>query len=507
MTPEQIAAIQRAQQKQQSALTGARVSAAQSGTLQPSQESLDRHEAANQVALAQMGLPATPTGEAQANIDNVPGAGFQAARSAATPVVGGWSDELAGVAEMFMGGDYEQGRQRFLETARLYSEQNPNAAKWAKRLGGAEGTIAALSVGGASTPLQGSLPARMAQGAGIGAVAAGAEGAVSEAGRAEPGQRAEAAVEGAKTGALFGAAFGAGGVFVADKASKVLRRVFTKTAERPTVEGLRAAKNLAYRAVDEAGETFTATEVGGMVKKFEDTLDASDYVGGMGQKVDIQLARLRKMADKGQPITLSRLDDVRSRLWKAYNAAQDEVEILDAISIIDEMIDAKGGDIMRMAREANARFRKAELLENAFEKAQRQTASTGSGGNILNKYRQAVTGILSNQKQAKFFSQEEIAVMDNFVRGDIGENVLRRIGKLSPNGNGLMQALNLAAVAVDPTAIAGSAAATFAKDAADRSAMRGADSLQDMVATGQAPAAAPTTAAGIPAGAAIYGNQ
>ena len=97
--------------------------------------------------------------------------------------------------------------------------------------------------------------------------------------------------------------------------------------------------------------------------------------------------------------------------------------------------------------------------------------------------------------------------MDNFVRGDIGENVLRRIGKLSPNGNGLMQALNLAAVAVDPTAIAGSAAATFAKDAADRSAMRGADSLQDMVATGQAPAAAPTTAAGIPAGAAIYGNQ
>jgi hypothetical protein len=57
-----------------------------------------------------------------------------------------------------------------------------------------------------------------------------------------------------------------------------------------------------------------------------------------------------------------------------------------------------------------------------------------------------------------------------------------------------MAALNLGAVAVDPTMLAVSAGATAAKAAADRSAMQGAKRLQDMLATGQTPQAATSQA-------------
>jgi hypothetical protein len=137
---------------------------------------------------------------------------------------------------------------------------------------------------------------------------------------------------------------------------------------------------------------------------------------------------------------------------------------------------------MTLAREANSRFKKAELLDLAMmTKAELQTASTGSGGNILNKYKQAITSILTNPNKAKWFNDAEKAQMEALVRGTTTENFMRQIGKLSPNGNGLMQALNLGAVAMNPAMLAVSAGSTAAKAIADNSGRRAVQGLLNTV--------------------------
>jgi len=81
--------------------------------------------------------------------------------------------------------------------------------------------------------------------------------------------------------------------------------------------------------------------------------------------------------------------------------------------------------------------------------------------------------------------------MRQFVRGNVSENTLRLIGKLSPSGNGLMMALNIGAIAAEPMMAAATAAGAGAKALSEAAAMRGAEALKTMAATGAVPAQQP----------------
>jgi hypothetical protein len=109
--------------------------------------------------------------------------------------------------------------------------------------------------------------------------------------------------------------------------------------------------------------------------------------------------------------------------------------------------------------------------------------------------RQAVVSIIDNPKRARWFNQDEVAAMRSFVEGSTGQNAMRLFGKLSPNGNGLMMALNLgAAGGTGGLSLLGTAAATGAKAIADRATMKAGDALIGKVA-GAAKREAPAPAA------------
>jgi hypothetical protein len=208
------------------------------------------------------------------------------------------------------------------------------------------------------------------------------------------------------------------------------------------------------------------------------------------------MAALEMMKNQiGKELTIGELDKLRQGLFNRLKSAPNEVAIRDMIDIVDDTIQSLpgGGDLMATARIANTRYKKAELFENAFKKAEDQVASTGSGGNILNKFRQAVTSIINNPKQNRFFTKEELDFMTKFVRGDLPENTLRLIGKLSPSGNGLMMALNVGAIATNPLMAVITAGSQAAKSSADLMAMGGAEAIQTMAATGRVPVAQPST--------------
>lgn len=377
----------------------------------------------------------------------------------------GWGDEIAGL----IGGDIERERMRATVDA---SRRDHPGMTLAGEIGGA------VAVPGPAMAAATTVPRAAAQGAALG----GAAGALYGAGVAEDGEKTSGAIAGGATGALFGAGANA----AINVGTRGFRRLFNRSQQRPTVENLRTAKNAAYKAVEDSGEVFTQADMQGLLQRVQREIADVDYVPEVDRQTFAALKRLESAADRD--LTIGQLDRIRQDLWRRYQASgRSEQGIMSAIDAIDEMVDGRAGTsaLMDAARAANSRFKKAELLEDAFVKAQDQTSATGSGGNILNKYRQAVTNIINNPRQARWFTEDEISVMRQFVHGDVGENILRRIGKLSPSGNGLMLALNLfGAAAGGAPAVAITGLASGAKAIADRGAREGAEGLLQRMATG-----------------------
>jgi hypothetical protein len=355
------------------------------------------------------------------------------------------------------------------------------------------GAIGSEIAGAVVTPLRGPSLARTASAPVRAATNAGASGAVYGFMSGEGGvrNRAENAVAVAIPSAIFGGAFQQGAKLTVRAGQKVAD-AFRQSAVRPTLETLRNTKNLAYEAVDQSGLNFTPREMLNLYSRAHRAAVDANYV----PEVDRQTFAALKMieAQRGKNPTIGQLDKLRQGLWARYNASGgSEPAIRTMIDQIDEMVEgyAPTNELMVAARAANSRYKKSELLDEAFTKAQRQTDSTGSGGNVLNKYRQAVTAILSNPDKAKWFTAAEKKQMDDFISGSWGENVLRRIGKLSPSGNGLMLALNMGAVAANPSMLAVTAAGGASKAISDAMSISKAMGLQDAVAGGIKPSSFP----------------
>ncbi|MCA0846123.1 hypothetical protein [Salipiger thiooxidans] len=388
-------------------------------------------------------------------------------------------------------GDYEARRDKYRADQQQFREENPKTA-FAVDVAPAfvPGAGAAGLASRAATVL-----GKAGAGAALGATAGGVYGFAEGEGGAK--DRAVNAGISAALGGLFGG--------TAPKVADVLKgvptgvsRLMGRSQERPSVEMLKAAKNAAYKAVDDSGFTFQPDDMQGLYQRVSDAFDAQNYVAETDNASRAVLSILDRR--QSQPTTISQLDNIRKNLWSRYSGAKDQPRILDAIGAIDDLIASKEGasEIMTAARAANSRYAKSQLLEDAFQKARDQTASTGSGGNIVNKYRQAVTSIINNQKKAKFFSQDEIDVMRKFVEGSKTENFQRLVGKLSPSGNGLMMALHIVGgMSSGGATLPLMGLGAMSKAAADRGVQRGAENILD-VAAGYRPAAslAPTIGAG-----------
>lgn len=417
-----------------------------------------------------------------------------AGESATLGIVG---DEAAAAFDAALGrGTYEERRDFYRKNQEQFRDENP-VLSFASEI--APALLPGLGGAKLLQMMQSKL-GRAGAGAALGALSGAIYGFAEGEGGA--GSRAKNSVMslligGASGGALPKVVDGLTGI------PKGVARVFKRSQEEPIMQTLKSAKNAAYQAVDQSGEVFTGDDMQRLYRNVSDTFDAGNYV----EETDNAARAVLKVLERrqGQPTTISQLDSIRQNMWARYRGAKDQPQILDAIRALDDLIDERAGasDLMGLARAANSRYAKYQLLDDAFKKASDQTASTGSGGNILNKYRQAVTSIINNPNKARWFSGDEVEMMRKFVHGSTSENVLRRVGKLSPSGNGLMMALHVfGGIQTGGATLPIMAAGAAAKSAADRTAMRGADQLMDAVA-GQLPQKIPLS---LPAGAAISGT-
>lgn len=284
---------------------------------------------------------------------------------------------------------------------------------------------------------------------------------------------------------------------VAEQATKAAPR-------RMSPEELKTASRAAYKEADEAGVIFTPRGVQRISQEIKTDLADFGYHPNLHPQVKTALEELDRIATGN--VTFKGMDTLRKLTKAAANSTKDEerkagmmiIEKIDDLMANSRQMETiagsseKAGEAIKRARELWGRARRTELIEEAVVRAERRAGSTGSGGNIDNATRQNLRRLLDDPRKARMFTKAERELIDKVVRGTKGLNTLRQLGKLSPEGNGLMLMGHiLAGVASAPinpigTALVGASGAIGAvsKRLADRGTNKAVNRLITDVSSG-----------------------
>ena len=379
------------------------------------------------------------------------------------------------------------------ETQRkAYQEENPVKATTAE-IGGALSAAGGLGKQGVTLAGRG---VGLGQKAGLGALEGGAYGALYGSGESDPGQRLKGALWGGGAGAALGGAITIG----AQKfATALQQRGLLRSA--PTPEMLRRTATEAADTAKAQGVVFSQKTYEPFLRDLTRDLMEEGVDKTITPRASAALKRLTELSGKNPSFKeLEKMRRIAASAAKSIEPADRRLAMM-MVDKIDEFVATPGnvahatGDaalasasLVSMRRDWG-RMRRAEMLDEALMKAERRSASTGSGGNIENAIRQNIRSILDSPTKRRGFSAPELAAMEDVVRGGSVRSALRLLGKISPQGNGLSAFLNIGAVYLEPSFLAATLFGTGAKALADRMARKSADVASALVRTGgQSPA-------------------
>ncbi len=446
----------------------ARWDAARAGTLEASPESLARHEAANaagaeayppgrglmdQVTDA-LGAGAAGVSRGITGMMDMPGAALDAgARS------GAWAAEKLGLASPAEADNARAVIDQVGEVSRL-GDGTANRDAMAQATGGASEFRGDTTLGKYAGTVGEFLPGSFGGGGGmlrnaltygvIPGIASEGAGQLTEGTPLEPWARVLAPMLASALAARATRPAGPQAPSVDDLKSQA-EGLYQSGAARQGADAA-SVQGLAAQIDGELQNLNIKTPTGqivadGNVKKFLNVLE--DYQGQPMKPEQMQTARriLQDAAGSADPsdrrigtALLEKFDD-----WR--NSAVPEYEQADALY---------------------SRMKRAKDVDFRIEKADRRAASTGTGGNSVNAARQNIRQILDNPKAARGYSPEELAMMEDIVRGTRTTNALRLAGRLSPTSGALPLMGNLAGIGVAPhVAIPAMGLASAAKGTAE----------------------------------------
>lgn len=177
---------------------------------------------------------------------------------------------------------------------------------------------------------------------------------------------------------------------------------------------------------------------------------------------------------------------------RALNALDEHIPQIEAKDVISGDPKAAGAAL----DEANANYsaaKHAETIDNKTIRAELRAAASNSGHNVANTVRQRFADILNPERPdlQRGFKPEELAMMDQIVRGTKTQNALREAGNYLGGGGGMgrlhVSALGAAIGAVvGPAGAAIGAAAPTAlgailKKAGNRSTIKSAEALSEAI--------------------------
>lgn len=267
--------------------------------------------------------------------------------------------------------------------------------------------------------------------------------------------------------------------------------------QAPSLADIEQMKQQAYQIADDLGVSYTPDSFADLVARIENKLTQEGIDPVLHQKATRNLRRIQDRVGD-QPITLQELDRIRQFTRRdvidssmGANASPGEARLGSMVmDEIDDFIEGGAGAIgggeqagqaITQARNLNAVWRRAQLLADAVESAQLRSASTGSGGNFENALRQEIRKLYQNPKKIRGFDEAERAAMRQVIEGGPVQNILRQIGKLSPQGNGLMASIGIGSTAAQPLLAPVWLGGMAAKHMAEKGIKGKFDQLDDLV--------------------------
>lgn len=296
-----------------------------------------------------------------------------------------------------------------------------------------------------------------------------------------------------------------------DTGNKTVDVTVAQSIRKPSTENLATAKNTSYKAADDAGVFFDANQMQGVAANARNTLFSG--VSGMTKfnpNIDTHISEaLQRLDDASTRTSLRELDDLRSEIYTIYRQGQGagkrayDPRVRVIIDEIDDLVETslQGSRLLETAKLANKRYKKTELLRDAMESAEVSAKATSSG-DVIAGYKRAIARILKSKKQRRFFDKGELDAMNAILDGSISDEVLKKMGTLSPNTNGLMRAVSGVAAFIEPSSLMVSATGLVSKFASDAGVRMQLNDLDRLLATGQTPTRfAPTRVAPVLGGA------
>lgn len=314
-------------------------------------------------------------------------------------------------------------------------------------------------------------------------------------------------LEGIMSGAVFGGA-GAAASGLLSKGGNMLAGLFGKNPSRLSVDDLRMQKDAAYRNVDNIGVEYTPGTVRGVLADVDDATRTA-YPGRHDKVIATRDAVRDRLGTTSRPVNLTEMDLNRQIINRDVSGIMDDPAQqgfgIDMANAMDNRLSnvgplgvtARSGDpedgleALNNARSLNTRMRKLEQVEDTIDAATRQAdrnLQSGEDSTIRSK----LDAILGSPKRRRGFSDDEVAKMEEIVRGSTEQNLMRQAGRMAPGGGFNLGGTGLGAAAGSvfgiPGAIAGaavpSAVGILAKKASERSTKKAADDLLTLIASG-----------------------
>jgi hypothetical protein len=240
----------------------------------------------------------------------------------------------------------------------------------------------------------------------------------------------------------------------------------------PTAQELKEAGKAAQTQARSLGVDYSPEAVKSLGDDITRTLEADGFFPETAGKTFSLLSRLKEPPAEAGATTVVSLDNVvtlRRSLQKAagdFTNPSEQAAASRAIELLDRFVvepppqsvvagpSAAASALMDESRGNFAANFRSNKISGIIEQAERDAAAAGSGNNLDNRTRQIVNSFLKNDKANRGFSKEEIALLDDIVRGKRGTNIARWIGNFFGGGGGLGSYI--------PSAVGGAAGSVIA---------------------------------------------
>jgi hypothetical protein len=249
----------------------------------------------------------------------------------------------------------------------------------------------------------------------------------------------------------------------------------------PTVKDIETASHGQYQAAREMTVPLETKAVSEMAEGISTDLAKVGYRDYLAPKTFRALEELKALKNP----TYADVESVRQLLNRAGADPLEKDAVRRAIDGIDDFVSElpEVGEVAGKARGNWSSKKRAETIQEALDKAERQAGSAHSGANTDNSIRQQIKAIRNNPKKARGFTEDELAQMDAIIHGTTTGNLLRTGGNLLGGGGGLGAAVTAGAgaLAAGPLGAAAPLIGYGLKQAGGASTRRQVEQLLEMI--------------------------